>query len=201
MEIDWLQAEVLPECFYLRPTVDVAQALLGKYLVHQTQNGMIAGMIVESEAYCQNDPACHANRGLTTRNAAMFGPPAHAYVYQVHTHLMLNAITQPEGVGEGVLIRALQPVSGIELMHANRPLCDDKALCSGPGKLTKALGVTKQQNTTSLCAGSLTIVNGISLPPVRISSGTRIGISVGKELEWRYWIKDNPFVSRFVKAK
>lgn len=201
MEIDNLKAKALPESFYLNPTVDVAQALLGKLLVHQTAQGPIAGMIVESEAYCQNDPACHASKGLTRRNAAMFGPPAHAYIYQVHTHLMLNAITQPEGVGEGVLIRAVQPVVGIELMRANRQLTDDRALCSGPGKLTQAFGILKDDNTIDLCHSDLTIIEGESIPADQIRCGPRIGISMGKELTWRFWIHGNPHVSRFVTAK
>lgn len=201
MEIACFPTEPLPVDFYLGPTVEVAQALLGKILVHQTEWGLIAGVIVETEAYCQNDPACHASRGLTARNAVMFGPPAHAYIYQVHTHLMLNAITQPEGVGEGVLIRAVEPVLGVELMRANRQLDDIKKLCSGPGKLAKAFGLMKQQNGSSLLSGSLTLHDAVDIPPGQICSGTRIGISQGQEYPWRFWIQGSAYVSRPAPAK
>ena len=194
MEIDSLS--VLPEGFFLQSTVDAAKGLLGKVLVHKSEHGLLAGIIVETEAYCQNDPACHASRGLTPRNAAMFGPPAHAYVYQVHTHLMLNAVTQNEGVGEGVLIRALEPIKGLDFMYANRHTTHIKALCSGPGKLTKAMNVTKQHNRTSLLHGPLMIMQGESADQIKVCSGTRIGISVGQELPWRFWVQDNAFVSR-----
>ena len=194
MEIDRLS--VLPESFYLQPTVDAAKALLGQILVHRTEHELLAGIIVETEAYCQNDPACHASRGLTPRNAAMFGPPAHAYVYQVHTHLMLNAVTQPEGVGEGVLIRALEPIEGLEYMYASRNTTNIKALCSGPGKLTKAMAVTKHHNHTSLRDGTLLIMGSEAPAAARVCSGSRIGISVGQHLPWRFWLQDSPFVSR-----
>ncbi|MHB1462349.1 MAG: DNA-3-methyladenine glycosylase [Armatimonadota bacterium] len=201
MEIASLPTEPLPVYFYLEPTVEVAQALLGKILVHHTELGPIAGIIVETEAYCQNDPACHASRGLTARNAAMFGPPAHAYIYQVHTHLMLNAITQPEGIGEGVLIRAVEPVLGVELMRTDRQVDDIKKLCSGPGKLAKAFGLVKQQNGSSLLSGALTLHDAAAVPPGQICSGTRIGISQGQEYPWRFWIQRSAYVSRPAPAK
>ncbi len=201
MEIGSFSPELLPVTFYLQPTVEVAQALLGKILVHRTEQGVIAGIIVETEAYCQNDPACHASRGLTARNAAMFGPPAHAYIYQVHTHLMLNAITQPEGVGEGVLIRAVEPVLGVELMRSHRQLDDIRKLCSGPGKLAKAYGLIKQQNGSSLMNGALTLHDSDAVPTDNICCGSRIGISQGQEYPWRFWIQGSPYISRPAPAK
>lgn len=201
MEIGSFSPELLPVTFYLQPTAEVAQALLGKILVHRTEQGVIAGIIVETEAYCQDDPACHASRGLTARNAAMFGPPAHAYIYQVHTHLMLNAITQPEGVGEGVLIRAVEPVLGVELMRSHRQLDNIRKLCSGPGKLAKAYGLSKQQNGSSLLNGALTLHEADAVPTGQICCGSRIGISQGQEYPWRFWIQGSAYVSRPAPAK
>ena len=176
--------------FFLQPTIEVAKQLIGKGLAHCTSEGVISGMIVETEAYLTDDPACHASRGMTPRNQAMFGPPGHAYVYKVHMQHCINAVTQPEGVAEAVLIRALFPLEGTELMQRNRGLDDLRALCSGPGKLTTALGIDTSLNGCDLLAGSVLILepehDGRELELVQT---TRIGINVASDKPWRFYSK------------
>jgi DNA-3-methyladenine glycosylase len=177
--------------FYDRPVVEVAPDLLGCVVRH----GDTAGVIVETEAYHEIEPACHAFVGLTARTAPLFGPPGRAYVYRSYgIHALLNAVCEPEGVGAAVLIRALEPLEGLEHMRARRGVDD---LCSGPGKLTQALGVTLAHNTTDLAAGPVTI----EAPPpgfqdVEIVVGTRIGITKAAELPWRFSVKGSRSVSR-----
>ncbi len=182
--------------FYLQPTLEVARALLGQILLHETEDDITAGIIVETEAYLLGDPANHASRGRTRRNAAMFGPPGFAYVYHVHTHHCLNAVTAPEGVGEAVLIRALQPVEGIELMRQRRGVSDDRLLTSGPGRLTQAMGITLAHNFCPLYEGALRIIAAESVPPEQVAQTGRIGIRQWQDKPWRFLVRDNPFVSR-----
>jgi DNA-3-methyladenine glycosylase len=164
--------------FYERPVVEVAQALLGGVV----RCGDTAGVIVETEAYHHSEPACHAYVGLTERTSTLFGPPGIAYVYRSYgIHALLNAVCEPEDVGAAVLIRALEPVEGIEIMRARRRSDD---LCSGPGKLTQALGIGLQMNGTSLSAGPVRIEPPASSLPAVVS--TRIGITKGVELPWRF---------------
>ncbi len=136
--------------FYNRPVVEVARGLVGCVVRH----GECAGVIVETEAYHDSEPACHAFVGLTPRTATLFGPSGRAYVYRSYgVHAMLNAVCEPPGVGAAVLIRALEPLDGIELMRRRRGLADLRGLCSGPGKLTQALGIGLHDNGVDLEAG------------------------------------------------
>ncbi|QJD79288.1 DNA-3-methyladenine glycosylase [Spirosoma rhododendri] len=197
-------------------TLTIAQQLLGCELVHETPEGITAGIIVETEGYITGDPACHAYRRQTTRNAAMFGPAGTLYVYQIYNHYnCINVVTSPEGVGEAVLIRALEPTEGFDLMADRRneafktgferyrsntidhsTTAGFRNLCNGPGKLTIALGISRQRdNNSSLVTGSIYIRG-----PVRAGfdmvTTTRIGLTQGVDLPYRYYIKGNSFVSK-----
>lgn len=183
--MDLLSVPALSRDFYLQDTLTVTQDLIGHILVHNTPEGVIAGRIIETEAYITGDPANHATRGMTRRNEAMFGSPGHAYIYMIHTHWCLNAVTQPEGTAEAVLVRALQPIEGIELMIRSRRTAILKNLCSGPGKLTQALGITGKDNGTDLTMGNLRIVRGEEIGD--IIQTTRIGIRLGAEELWRFY--------------
>jgi DNA-3-methyladenine glycosylase len=195
-EICFSENKILPRSFYARDTQIVAQELLGRYLVNYSSEGVAAGKIVETEAYLQNDPACHAARGMTRRNRVMFGPPGHAYIYFIYgMHYCFNAVTREEGVGEAVLIRALEPVAGIPLMQLRRGQKKITMLCSGPGKLVQALGIIKKQNGQDLTTGPLFICRG-KKKDLSITRTTRIGIKNGTALPLRFYIVDSPFVSR-----
>lgn len=184
----------LPESFYEPGVVDVAKALVGCVVSH----GDTAGVIVETEAYHQSEPACHAYVGLTERTGPLFGRPGLAYVYRSYgIHALLNAVCEPSGVGAAVLIRALEPVAGSETMRLRRGGVADLELCSGPGKLTQALGITLAHNRCDLRAGPIVI----SARPrrwrdVRVAADRRIGITKAPELEWRFVADGNPYVSR-----
>jgi DNA-3-methyladenine glycosylase len=191
---------VLPHSFYARPTLEVAEDLLGKVLVHRTRQGTACGVIVETEAYIgEDDPACHASFGRTARSEPLFGPPGFAYVYLNYgIHYLMNAVTEADGYPGAVLIRALQPLEGIELMQKRRAPdgrgIDEHDLCRGPGNLTKALGITIKDNRLDLTASTLTIEDrGISVGEV--ATGPRIGIRVAVERPWRYWVEGHRSVS------
>jgi DNA-3-methyladenine glycosylase len=189
----------LPAAFYDRPVLEVAPELIGCTLVH----GDTAGVIVETEAYHESEPACHAFAGLTPRTETLFGPPGRAYVYRSYgVHALVNAVCEPEGVGAAVLIRALQPVAGIERMRARRGLIGDRParnseLCSGPGKLSQALGIWLDENGGSLSSGPIRIKprGGEWLAP-RVHQGVRVGINRATELRWRFCVVGNGHVSR-----
>jgi DNA-3-methyladenine glycosylase len=180
--------------FFNRPTVELAKALLGKFLVHEN----LKGKIVETEAYLyRDDPACHAGRGITPRNKPMFGPAGRTYVYFIYgMYHCLNIVSGKTGEGEAVLIRALEPIDGIELMMKRRRTNKIENLCNGPGKLTQAFGITSKHNDMNLIDGELHIQNSRVKP--EIASSKRIGLSVGKDLELRFYISGNKFVSKEV---
>ena len=196
---------ILPPDFYARPTLDVAADLLGKVLRHRTRGGVAAGRIVEVEAYIgESDPACHAAPGPTPRNAPLYGPPGIAYVYLNYgLHYLVNAVTEPVGSPAAVLIRALEPVDGLELMRARRacvkwrrgkPAPADHELCRGPGNLTIALGITLDQNNRSLTRGRL-VIEDRGDRVQQVVWGPRIGIRVGTEQQWRASVAGSRAVS------
>jgi DNA-3-methyladenine glycosylase len=198
---------IVPPEFYARPTLDVARDLLGKVLVHRAPEGTAAGMIVEVEAYIgETDPACHAAPGPTTRNAPLYGKPGHAYIYVNYgLHYLVNAVTEPEGAPAAVLIRALAPLDGVELMQARRAqlrwrkgkaAVAEVALCRGPGNLSAAMGIDLALNTSPLFKRPLTIEDR-RLDPGSIAWGPRIGITRGTERHWRAWVAGHPSVSGF----
>jgi DNA-3-methyladenine glycosylase len=179
---------------YARPVLEVARDLIGCVVRH----GPCAGVIVETEAYHDSEPACHAFAGLTPRTATLFGPPGRAYVYRSYgIHFLLNAVSEPEGVGAAALIRALEPVDGIDLMRERRGLERLRDLCSGPGKLTQALGIGLERNGGDLERGPVTIeAPPASWPGATISATRRIGITKAVELPWRFCVVGNVNVSR-----
>ena len=194
-------AAPLPTEFYLQDTREAAQKLLGQRLVRTLPTGeVLSGIIVETEAYLTDDPACHAYRGQTPRNAAMFGPPGHAYVYFTYgLHMMLNLVCGPARTAEAVLLRALEPVDGIETMRQNRGgLKETRQLTNGPGKLAQALALTRlAHNGLSVTApGGELYVLPQDGPALETVATTRIGISQGVDLPWRYYVRGNTFVSR-----
>jgi DNA-3-methyladenine glycosylase len=187
-------AQALPAAFYDRPVLDVARGLIGCVVTR----GDCAGVIVETEAYHHSEPACHAFVGLTPRTEVLFGPPGIAYVYRSYgIHACLNAVAEPEGVGAAVLIRALEPVERIEQMRARRGLERFESLCSGPGKLTQALGITLDHNGTDLSLGPVVISEpSSSWREVEVTAGPRIGITKAAELQWRFCAAGSCFLSR-----
>jgi DNA-3-methyladenine glycosylase len=188
---------VLRRSFYARPTLVVARELLGKVLVHRTRAGVTSGIIVEVEAYVgESDPACHAAPGPTKRNAPMYGPPGHAYVYLNYgVHPLMNVVTEPKQSPAAVLIRALEPLAGIPLMRRRRrrsriarrrkpATIPDHALCRGPGNVTHAMGITLKHSGVDLLGDTLYIEDrGLRIE--KITWGPRIGISVATERPWR----------------
>ena len=180
--------------FYARSVHDVARELVGCMVRHAGT----AGRIVETESYHMDEPACHAYAGVTSRTQTLFGPPAHAYVYFSYgVHSLLNAVCEEEGVGAAVLIRALEPVDGLELMRARRGLERVEELCSGPGKLTQALGVGLAHNGSSLADGPIELhARDPRAAAPRIVMGERIGITKAADLPWRFCDADSRHVSR-----
>ena len=180
------------QAFYARSVHDVARDLVGCVVRH----GDTAGRIVEVESYHQEEPACHAFAGLTKRTEVLFGPPGAAYVYRSYgIHALLNAVAEGEGTGAAALIRALEPIDGVDLMRERRGIERAEELCNGPGKLTQALGIWLDLNGTPLTGGGpIEILPREAEPP--IVTGTRIGITKAVELPWRFCDRDSRCVSR-----
>jgi len=177
----------------------VAPDLLGRILVRRSESGIrLAARIVETEAYEPHDPASHAYRGRTERNAVMFGAPGHLYVYFTYgMHYCMNAVTGAAGEGMAVLIRAAEPIDGVSEMRVRRGRARDRDLCSGPAKLCQAFGVDRSFDGADLVRGhDLWIAEGTRVPDGSIAAGPRVGIRVGNEFAWRFSEADDPFVSR-----
>ena len=184
----------LPAAFYDRPVLEVAPDLVGCTLAL----GDTSGVIVETEAYHQSEAACHAHVGVTARTHVLFRAPGTVYVYRSYgIHALVNLVCEPEGIGAAVLIRALEPRSGIGLMHERRGVAEEEQLCSGPGKLTQALGIELDLNGTDAIAGPLRVG---PRPPewedVGIVIGPRVGITKAAELPWRFCAAGSRSVSR-----
>ena len=184
----------LAAAFYDRPVIEVAHALVGCVVEHAGASGVI----VETEAYHQSEPACHAFVGLTPRTRPLFGRPGRAYVYRSYgIHSLLNAVCEPAGTGAAVLIRALEPLDGVALMHERRGVTGLRDLCSGPGKLAQALGIGLEHDDTDLESGPVRILSrppGVAAPARVV--GPRIGITKAADLPWRFCDAESTHVSR-----
>jgi DNA-3-methyladenine glycosylase len=184
--------------FYARPVLEVARDLIGCVVEHRG----VSGTIVETEAYHESEPACHAFIGLTARTRTLFDEPGLAYVYRSYgIHALLNAVCEPVGVGAAVLIRALEPLEGIEQMRLRRrgggAAMRDRDLCSGPGKLTQALGIELAENGTSLLDGPIEVISPQpKTRPRPVVSSTRVGITKAIDLRWRFCAADSAHLSR-----
>ena len=186
---------VLNRQFYSRPPAVVARELLGKILVH----GAVSGRIVETEAYLgEGDGAAHSAAGLTQRTRVIFGPPGHAYVYFIYgIYDCLNIVCEPEGIAGCVLIRALEPLTGLDEMRRRRPAAKrDEDLANGPGKLTRALGIKIAHNGADVTKGPIMIHGSDHPAKFEVSRSARIGITKSADLPLRFFIKGNRFVSR-----
>lgn len=193
----------LPRSFYTRPTLRVAKELLGKLFVRVFDDGIMAGRIVEVEAYCMNDPASHSYRGRTQRNDVMFWEGGHLYVYFTYgMHYCANVVTNVEGQGEAVLIRAVEPLLGLEHMLKNRfsrprTLTSNHLLnlTNGPAKVCQAFSITKAENGYDLTNSPIFLTEPLTNQKFSICSTSRIGIRNGVEKKWRFYMKNNPWVS------
>ena len=192
--------------FYTRSTLSVAKSLLGKILVRKIGQTALSGKIVEVEAYLgSKDPASHAYRGKTRRNEVMFGVGGHLYVYFTYgMHFCANVVTGKKDVGEAVLIRAIEPLDGIDLMKRNRGFTDVRhlqggkhlyTLTNGPAKLCEAIGIDREDNGTDLCGDKIFLIEGES-PKSVVGTSTRIGITRGKGKKWRFFLRGNEWVSK-----
>lgn len=190
----------LPRSFYSRKTITVAKELLGKVIVRRIGRITLTGMIVETEAYLFDDPASHSYRGITERNKVMFGEPGHLYVYFTYgMHYCANVVTNSEGIGEAVLIRAVQPMSGIRTMTRHRStkkVIDPDELTNGPAKFAQAFGLTTEHSGLDLTSSDIVIMEGTLVSRSKIVTTTRIGISAAKNDLRRFYIKGNPWVSK-----
>jgi DNA-3-methyladenine glycosylase len=189
----------LPRSFFARPSPEVGPDLLGRILVRRVGDGtLLTARIVEAEAYQEDDPASHSFRGRTNRTEVMFGPPGHAYVYFTYgMHHCMNVVTGSTGEGSAVLLRAAEPLEGLEEMSRRRGTNDPRALCSGPGRLCQALGIDRAENGLDLVPGRrLWLLEGAPVAPSKMSVGSRVGITSGTERPWRFSVRGDRFVSR-----
>jgi DNA-3-methyladenine glycosylase len=192
----------LNRTFFARDTLRVARELLGQRLVRAWAGQRISGRIVEVEAYIgQDDAACHASHGRTARNAVMFGPAGHAYVYFVYgMHYCFNIVTEAEGFAAAVLVRALQPIEGLDVMRSLRRGRSDDELANGPAKLCSALAIDRALNGADLVIGDeLWVDEDDRTPDGWVSTGARIGVrgdTRALTVPWRFWVRDSPYVSR-----
>jgi DNA-3-methyladenine glycosylase len=189
----------LHRSFCNREPVDVARELLGKILARRTARGLLRGRIVETEAYlAQGDSACHAARGRTRKNATMFGPPGCAYVYSIHARYCFNVVTQARGVASAVLIRAVEPLQGLEQMRRHRKRDGIAELTTGPAKLCEAFQITRTLDGWNLTRGArlwITDPSHGATPSIDIGCSPRIGVTSAEDLMLRFFVRDNPFVS------
>lgn len=185
----------LRKSFFARSVHDVAPELIGATFLF----GGAGGVIVEVEAYHNTEPAAHSYGGMTERNAVMFGPPGYAYVYRSYgLHWCVNFVCEAKGSAAAVLIRAVEPKAGLSLMRRRRSLKDDRLLCSGPGKLTEAMGITHAHNGLALDEAPFTLMSRTEEPGIVI--GPRIGITKAADLPWRYGLKGSRFLSKPFKS-
>lgn len=190
--------------FYNAKTEEVAQELLGHFLLASTREGLSGGIIVETEAYLTDDPACHAYVSQTPRNASMWGAPGHAYVYLIYGyHFCFNAVCRPAGIAEAVLVRAIEPTFGIEILRKNRAAKTDRDLTNGPAKFCAAMGITRAQDGADLCdaTSSLFIARNPNVENARRELGpqittTRIGITKAADWPLRYYLRGSDYVSK-----
>jgi DNA-3-methyladenine glycosylase len=189
----------LDQDFYARSPMAVARELLGKWLIRRSREGLCAGRIVETEAYlAQDDPACHAYRGKNRKNATMFGPAGHLYVYSIHARYCLNAVTELPDVGSAVLIRAVEPTQGIDLMRRRREREDLRELSRGPARLCEAFDVDRQLDGWSLLRSTRIWIADPENGPIReeeIGISKRIGVTSAQDRELRFFVRGNPYVS------
>ncbi len=203
--------EPLPEAFFARSTLEVARDLLGRWLVHEHPSGVrLVGRIVETEAYRQDDPAFHGWRLVdpTTgqvrpkgRAYDLFAPPGRAYVYLNYgMYWLLNVVTEPQGVGGAVLIRAVEPLEGIEFIRERRPRARrPRELTGGPGRLTVAFDIDGRYHLRPLTGPPLYFAAGEPVPDAVVATSCRIGLSRGQELPWRFFVQNSPYVSSFAR--
>jgi DNA-3-methyladenine glycosylase len=191
--------KTLARSFYARPALVVARALLGRDLVRTLEDGsVLRARIVECEAYRQDDPASHSFNGRTPTRETMFGPPGHLYVYVSYgMHFCMNVVTGRDGEGSAVLLRAAEPIEGIERMIELRGLDIPRLLLAGPGRLCQGLGITRAQDGTDLVVGDeLHLERGRPVPGADVVVGPRVGLTVAREQPWRFTVRGSRFLSR-----
>ncbi len=189
--------------FYLRPTLKVARELIGRLFIRRRGAKILAGRIVEVEAYLgERDPASHAFRGITKRNEVMFYDGGHLYVYFTYgMHFCCNVVTEEAGIGHAVLLRAVEPLEGLDVMARQRHLPfaterEKQNLCSGPAKLCEAFGIARAENGIDLCGDRIWIAEERASTKYRVDTSSRIGITQGKEHNWRFFLRGSPYISR-----
>ena len=192
------EPEPLPRSFYERPVLEVARDLIGRLLVHDAPEGRAVVRLVEVEAYDGHgkDPASHAFRGKTPRNAVMFGPAGHLYVYFTYgMHYCMNVVCAAPGIAQAVLLRAGEPVAGIESIRARRPASRERDLARGPARLTEALGIGPWANGADLTSGPVWLAEGAGVADAEVEWTGRVGVSNGADRPWRVLLRSSPYVS------